>query len=247
MCSMPPSNTAISWVVNPEEIDHTGPEIKNGCWAIVSEAKFRGLKVAVKRFYYPVANQLFLKEMNKCFSLHHPKLVLFIGATVEGHRMILMELMTTSLERQLQEDKYFQPKIVKSISLDIVQGLNYLHQMKPEPVIHGNIKTTNVLLEELPHGMWRAKLTDYYSLYLSDQLDRAPGATKLDLQSTKMDIYSFGDLMLRMLTGGNPAQEDRFCLLTLVLDKHLVKIVSKCLRKNEDHRPSAEIIVFELS
>ena len=79
--------------------------------------------------------------------LCHPNLVQFIGATVEGEMMILMELATTSLRSQLEKDEYFQPSHIKSIGLDIARGLSYLYQMKPDPIVHHGISSAKVLLE----------------------------------------------------------------------------------------------------
>ena len=245
------------WVVSHDEIELTRSVIEVGSWATISEAKFRGVKVAAKRIHSrsksSQSSDLYLKQMEKFFRLHHPRLVQFIGATVEGDKMILTELMTTSLKKQLQEEKYFQPKIVKSIGLDMAQGLNFLHQVKPDPVIHGNIKPTNILLEELPRGMWRAKLTDCISLHLSEfdssncSAYAAPEATACELRSTKIDIYSFGVLILEMLTGCCPSVEERHVLLSQVRHEHLAKLMSSCLSEISNNRPSADAIILELS
>ena len=135
------------------DIELTGPELGRGAWATVSVAKFRGAQVAVKRIHNQLVSRhnihLFRREMNMTAKLRHPNLVQFIGATVEGDMMIIMEFMTTSLRRQLQNEEYFQPKFVKSISLDVARALSYLHQMKPDPIVHSDISSANVLLEPL--------------------------------------------------------------------------------------------------
>ena len=45
--------------------------------------------------------------------------------------MIIMELMATSLRSQLETEEYFQPKLVKTISLDVALGLNYVSAPHP--------------------------------------------------------------------------------------------------------------------
>ena len=72
--------------------------------------------------------------------------------------------MATSLRSQLEAKEYFQPKRVKAISLDVALGLNYLHLIQPDPVVHRDISSANVLLEKLPCSKSRAKLTDYGSV-----------------------------------------------------------------------------------
>ena len=249
------------WVVRREEIELTGPELGRGAWATVSVAKFRGAQVAVKRIHNQLVSRhnihLFRREMNMAAKLRHPNLVQFIGATVEGDMMIVMEFMTTSLRRQLQSEEYFQPKFVKSISLDVARALSYLHQMKPDPIVHRDISSANVLLEPLlPPNQWRAKVTDYGSVNLVRQLNTenpggpayaAPEANNPRLQSPKMDIYSFGALVLEMLTGHLPSPEDRPELLCQVHHEQLLRLIRRCLSERIDDRPNASVIISELS
>ena len=249
------------WVVRREEIELTGPELGRGAWATVSVAKFRGAQVAVKRIHNQLVSRhnihLFRREMNMAAKLRHPNLVQFIGATVEGDMMIVMEFMTTSLRRQLQSEEYFMPKLVKSLSLDVARALSYLHQMKPDPIVHRDISSANVLLEPLlPPKTWRAKVTDYGSVNLVRQLNTenpggpayaAPEANNPRLQSPKMDIYSFGALVLEMLTGHLPSPEDRPELLCQVHHEQLLRLIRRCLSERIEDRPSASIIISELS
>ena len=248
------------WIVRREEIDLTGPELGRGAWATVTVARFRGVQVAVKRILGSIVSQhnieLFQREMSIAARLRHPNLVQFIGATVEGEMMILMELMTTSLRNQLEKDEYFQPSYIKSICLDIAQGLSYLHQIKPDPIVHCNISSTNVLLEQLPLGKWKAKLTDYNSVNLRCQLHTenpgspayaAPEASNPRLQSPKMDIFSFGALLLEMLTGQLPVPDDRRKLLSQVFHLQLLKLTQSCLKEKKEDRPCANDIIIEMS
>ena len=226
------------WVVRREEIEMTGPELGRGGWATVSVATFRGVQVAAKIIHRQIIShhniQLFRREMNMAARLRHPNLVQFIGATSEGNMVILTELMPTSLRARLEVGTYLQPQFVKSISRDVARALNYLHQMRPDPIIHRDISSANVLLEPLPAGQWRAKLSDYGTVNLVRQLETvnpgspvyaAPEANNPSLQSPKMDIYSFGALMLEMLTGRLPTPEDRPILLLKVQHDQLLDII----------------------
>ena len=248
------------WVIRREEIELTGPELGVGGWATVTVAKFRGIKVAVKKIHNRIIShhnlQLFQREMNMAARLRHPNLIQFIGATMEGEMMIVMELMAASLRSQLETDVYFQPNTVKAISLDVACGLNYLHLIQPDPIVHRDISSANVLLEDLPHRMWRAKLTDYGSVNLVCQLQTqnpgspaysAPEASDPHLQSPKMDIYSFGALVLEMLTGRLPAPDDRPGLLCQVRHEQLLRLIRRCLSERKEDRPSASDLVSDLS
>ena len=248
------------WAVRREEIELTGPELGVGGWATVTVAKFRGTQVAVKRIHNQIISrhniQLFQREMNIAARLRHPNLIQFIGATMEGEMMIIMELMATSLRSQLETEEYFQPKLVKAISLDVGLGLNYLHLIQPDPIVHRDISSANVLLEELPHSKWRAKLTDYGSVNVVCQLRTenpgspayaAPEASNPRLQSPKMDIFSFGVLILEMLTGRLPVPDQRPCLLCQVHHEQLLRLIRWCLSENPEDRRSAGAIISELS
>ena len=247
------------WVVRREEIELTGPELGVGGWATVTVAKFRGTRVAVKRIHDEIISRhnlhLFQREMNMAARLRHPNLIQFIGATMEGEMMIVMELIATSLRSQLKSEEYFPPKVVKAISLDVARGLNYLHLIQPDPIVHRDISSANVLLEQLPLNQWRAKLTDYGSVNLVRQLHTenpgspaygAPEASNPRLQSPKMDIYSFGALVLEMLTGRLPTPNDRTGMLRKVQHEQLLHLIRRCLRVNPEDRPSASDIISEL-
>ena len=247
------------WVVRREEIELTGPELGVGGWATVTVAKFRGIQVAVKRIHNEIIShhnlQLFQREMNMAARLRHPNLIQFIGATMEGEMTIVMELMATSLRSQLRREMYFPPLLVNAISLDVARGLNYLHLIQPDPIVHRDISSANVLLEQLPLNQWRAKLTDYGSVNLVRQLRTenpgspayaAPEASNPRLQSPKMDIYSFGALILEMLTGRLPAPDSRPGMFRKVQHEQLLCLIRRCLNDNPEDRPSASDIISEL-
>ena len=248
------------WAVRREEIELTGPELGVGAWATVTVAKFRGAQVAVKRIHNQIISrhniQLFQREINIAAKLRHPNLIQFIGATMEGEMMIIMELIVTSLRNQLEAEEYFWPKLVKAISLDVALGLNYMHLIQPYPIVHRDISSANVLLEKLSDGKWKAKLTDYGSVNVVRQLRTknpgspayaAPEASNPNLQSPKMDIYSFGALILEMLTGRLPTPDDRPGMFRKVQHEQLLHLIRRNLSENPEDRPSACAIISELS
>ena len=62
--------------------------------------------------------------------------------------------------RSLCEERRLTEKEVSFISLDVALALNYLHQNKPDPIIHRDISSANVLLWQ-KRDRWRAKVSDY--------------------------------------------------------------------------------------
>ena len=202
------------WVAERREIQLTDQELGRGAWATVSVAMFRGARVAAKCVHNQIVSprniQLFKREMDMAARIRHPNLLLFIGATLEGEMVILTELMPTSLRRELQREYQLSLRPTISIGLDVARALNYLHLMRPHPLIHRDISSANILLEPLPNSHWRAKVSDYGTVNLQENLATigpgspcyaAPEANDPTQQSPKMDIFSFGALLMEMLSG----------------------------------------------
>ena len=152
------------WILLREEITLGRKVLGKGAWGIVNEGMFRGCKVAVKKIHDLILSdhnrRLFEREMNIASRCRHPNLLQFIGATNDdGSPLFVTELLDTCLRRLLSE-RELTPKEVLNLTLDIAKGLNYLHLMKPLPIIHRDISSANVLLWRRGE-CWRAKLSDY--------------------------------------------------------------------------------------
>ena len=246
------------WVVQRREIDLTEENLGGGGWGEVNVARFRGVKVAAKMLYKSIRTgyyqSLFVREMNMASRIRHPNLVLFIGACMDEGMVILMELMPTSLRREMEKvDFHMSAHQLTSISLDVARALNYLHLIQPDPIVHRDISSANVLLEPLPSDCWRAKVTDYGSVNFQQQLKTvgpgspayaAPEAHNPSLQSPKMDIFSFGVLLVEMCTCRFPEVSARERLIASIQDQHWVDLIRRCIQQDKDNRPSAaELLV----
>ena len=246
------------WVVHREEITMTERQLGGGGWGVVKVAKFRGIEVAAKTLYEQLRSDyyrhVFIREMNMAARLRHPHLVQFIGATLEGEMIILTELMATSLRRVLEGGRISREHIL-SISVQVCQALNYLHLMQPDPVIHRDISSANILLNPLPDGHWRAKVTDYGSVNTlralatenpGNPVYAAPEARTPSLQSTKMDMFSLGVLLIEMCSGQFPSDDGRERLLLTIQDRQFSGIISRCIHRDRDNRPTARQLLNEL-
>lgn len=152
------------WILLRKEVTLGRKVLGKGAWGIVNEGMFRGCKVAVKKIHDLILSdlnrRLFEREMNIASRCRHPNLLQFIGATNDdGSPLFVTELLDTCLRRLLSE-RELTPKEVLNLTLDIAKGLNYLHLMKPLPIIHRDISSANVLLWRRGE-CWRAKLSDY--------------------------------------------------------------------------------------
>ncbi|XP_051141213.1 lysM domain receptor-like kinase 4 [Andrographis paniculata] len=98
------------------------------------------------------------------------------------------------------------------IALDIAAGLNYLHRYTSPPHVHKDLNSTNVLLD---HNL-RAKIVNFRLARSADGQDSqfaltrhivgtkgymAPEYLANGVVSTKLDVYSFGILLMEILTG----------------------------------------------
>ena len=249
-----------TWVVRRDEIIFTDEELGRGGWAVVKVAKFRATRVAAKCLHGQIVSNynrlLFIREMNMAARVRHPNLLQFIGATLRGELIILAELMPTSVRRELENERTFSPKQLISISLDVARALNYLHLMHPNSIIHRDISSANVLLEPGPRNSWRAKVSDYGSVNLLQRLRTvtpgnptyaAPEAGNAALQSPKMDIFSFGVLLVEVCTARFPEVADRERLIRSIQQPDMVALIRRCLAEERDERPSASDIITELS
>ena len=249
-----------SWVVQRDEINLTDTELGRGGWAVVRVAEFRGVRCAAKCLYRQLVSNynrvLFTREMNMASRVRHPNLLQFIGATLRGELIILTELMPTSVRGELENERPFSQNQITSISLDAARALNYLHLMQPSPIIHRDISSANVLLEPGPSNSWRAKVSDYGSVNLLGRLRTltpgnptyaAPEAENTVLQSPKMDIFSFGVLLVEMCSAQFPEVADRERLIRSIQHPGIVALIRRCLAEDRDVRPSASDIVTELS
>ena len=248
------------WAVQRREIELTEEEMGKGGWAAVKVANFRGTRVAAKCFYQEILvsrynRQLFNREMNMAARLRHPNLVQFIGASLEGEPIILTELMTTSLRAVLERGPIVHAHIT-SISMDVARGLNYLHLMQPHPIIHRDISSANVLLDPLPDNRWKAKISDYGFVNLVRELRTvgpgspvyaAPEANVPAHQSPKMDVFSFGVLLIEMLTDEFPQVDARQRLIDSIDHAGFVDLIRRCLNEERDERPSTNEIIAEIS
>ncbi|XP_057832018.2 protein LYK5 [Cryptomeria japonica] len=101
------------------------------------------------------------------------------------------------------------------IALDVVNGLHYLHNYANPPYVHKDIKSSNILLD----SNYRAKIANFglaksaedYALtrhVVGTKGYMAPEYLSSGLVTPKLDIFSFGVVLLELLSGRGPVLED---------------------------------------
>ena len=141
------------WVVERDEVTLTHEKLGGGAYGEVRVAIFRGTRVAAKCLHQLIVSDynrgVFTREIEISSRIHHPNIVQFVGATRVSNPILLYELMATSLHSKLQEGQPLTRPQIKDACCDITSALCYLHLWKPDPIIHRDVSSPNVLMEPL--------------------------------------------------------------------------------------------------
>ncbi|KAK3135247.1 hypothetical protein QOZ80_5BG0416590 [Eleusine coracana subsp. coracana] len=184
-----------------------------------------GTRVAIKRAE-PGSMQgvvEFKNEIELLSRVHHRNLVSLIGFCYEqGEQMLVYEYISngTLRENLLVRGTYLDWKKRLRIALGSARGLAYLHELADPPIIHRDIKSTNILLDD----NLKAKVADFGLSKLVADTEKGHVSTQvkgtlgyLDPEyymtqqlSEKSDVYSFGVVMLELVSGRQPIEARKY-------------------------------------
>ncbi|KAL8135969.1 L-type lectin-domain containing receptor kinase VIII.1-like [Apium graveolens] len=177
--------------------------------------------VAVKRCNHSgQGNEEFFSELSMFGTLRHRNLVRLQGWCHEkGEILLVYDYMANgSLDKALYESKAtLQWAHRRKILLGVASALAYLHQECENQVIHRDVKTSNIMLDEA----FNAKLGDF-GLARQTEHDKSPDATVAagtmgylapeylltGRASEKTDVFSFGAVVLEVATGRRPIEKE---------------------------------------
>lgn len=189
-----------------------------------------GRKVAVKLMDRAgkQGEEEFKVEVELLSRLHSPYLLALVGyCSDSNHKLLVYEFMANG---GLQEHLYpingsntissrldWETRL--RIALEAAKGLEYLHEHVSPPVIHRDFKSSNILLDKNFH----AKVSDFGLAKLGS--DKAGGHVSTRVLGTqgyvapeyaltgrltpKSDVYSYGVVLLELLTGRVPVDMKR--------------------------------------
>uniref|UniRef100_A0A3Q7HJ24 non-specific serine/threonine protein kinase n=1 Tax=Solanum lycopersicum TaxID=4081 RepID=A0A3Q7HJ24_SOLLC len=190
-------------------------------------AKWNGTKVSVKildkdSYADPEIINAFKHELTLLERVRHPNVVQFVGAVTQNiPMMIVIEYHPRGdLGSYLQKKGRLSPSKVLRFALDIarqVWGMNYLHECKPDPIIHCLLMPKNILqdngglLKVAGFGLIRlSNISPDKAKSLQPQaIDRAstyiaPEIYKDEIFDRSVDVYAFGVLLYEMMEGSPP-------------------------------------------
>ncbi|KAK3002815.1 hypothetical protein RJ639_019193 [Escallonia herrerae] len=190
-----------------------------------------GRIVAVKKMKVlggPDAEYIFLTEIELISRLHHCHVVPLLGYCSEyqgkhAEMLLVFECMTNGNLRECLDrasEKCLDWGTRVAIALGAARGLEYLHDAAAPRILHRDVKSTNILLDE----NWRAKITDLgmAKCLRTDGLPScsssparmqgtfgyfAPEYAIIGRSSLKSDVFSFGVVLLELITGRQPIQK----------------------------------------
>ncbi|WCJ27614.1 Leucine-rich receptor-like protein kinase family protein [Euphorbia peplus] len=228
------------WISNPESILNKATEIGEGVFGTVykvslSSSGSRESVAAIKKLFtsnlipYP---EDFDREVRVLGKARHPNLIPITGYYWTPQLQLLVSEFAPcgNLQAKLHARLPCTPPLTWAnrfkIVLGTAKGLAYLHHSFRPPIIHYNIKPSNILLDE----NYNAKISDFGLARLLTKLDKhvlsnrfqsALGyvAPELACQSLrvneKCDVYGFGILILELVTGRRPVEygEDNVVIL----------------------------------
>ncbi|CAH1435017.1 unnamed protein product [Lactuca virosa] len=211
------------WLVSATNNFHEDNIIGHGAFGSVYKACFNDhFLAAVKRIHGggPDSQRAFENEINCLSRIQHQNIVNLLGYCIHDEtRFLVYEMMHNgSLESQLHGPSHgsglsWQHRM--KIALDIARGLEYLHERCTPPVIHRDLKSSNILLG----SNYNAKLSDFglaitggvqgkNNIKLSGTLGYVAPEYLLDGKLTdKSDVYAFGVVLLELLIGRKPVEK----------------------------------------
>ena len=250
------------WAIPRDEISFSSKILGTGGWGYVIEATFRGRRVAAKCLHEAITSphneEMFAKEMKMFARCRHKNLVEFIGAVPDHPAIIVIEMMDCTLRSALN-DGTANLNHIHSICIDVAQGLVYLHSIQPHPVIHRDVSAPNVLLKAVGTG-WIAKLSDLGSaqfaniaqtqapgcmLYAAPEVQQKDTALK---QTEKVDVYSYGILLIEILTREMPTGTISQLINSLIpIWPQFISLIQRCTNTDPTRRPTMMEVVNYLN
>ncbi|THG12455.1 calmodulin-binding receptor-like cytoplasmic kinase 1 isoform X2 [Camellia sinensis] len=190
----------------------------------LKDGSFVAIKRAKKDMHEKRSFTEFKNEILTLSKIEHLNLVRLFGYLEHGdERIIVVEYIANgTLREHLDGTRGNELEISErlDIAIDVAHAVTYLHMYMDLPIIHRDIKASNILITE----KLRAKVADFGFARLAVE---DPGATHISTQvkgtvgyldpeyiktyqlTEKSDVYSFGIVLVELITGRYPLEPTR--------------------------------------
>ncbi|XP_022755861.1 calmodulin-binding receptor-like cytoplasmic kinase 1 [Durio zibethinus] len=206
-----------------------GNKIGEGRFGTVYKGRLKdGSLVAVKRTkkdkYEEGLSLQFKNEILALSKIEHRNLVRLFGFMEHrDEQIIVVEYVGNgNLREHLDGVRGNGLEIAErlDIAIDVAHALTYLHTYTDPPIIHRDIKASNILITEklrakvADFGFARLALEDPAATHISTQVKGTAGYVDPEYTRTyqlteKSDVYSFGVLLVELMTGRYPIESKR--------------------------------------
>ncbi|XP_068313650.1 protein kinase STUNTED-like [Pyrus communis] len=203
---------------------------EGGCSSVYRGCLEGGESVAVKvlKSYKEAWDDFFL-ETKFVSSIQHKHITSLVGVCVEDGNLILVydlfprgslegNLYGKKLERNCSDGCILPWEVRFNVAVAVAEALTYLHNNCPQPIIHRDVKSSNILLsDELQpqlsdFGLATWGPTDSGYVISSDVVGTfgyiAPEYFMHGMVSDKIDVYAFGVILLELLSGRKPVDAE---------------------------------------
>lgn len=220
----------------------SGNEIGSGGYGKVYKGTLSdGQVVAIKRAQHRSmqGGLEFKTEIELLSRVHHKNLVGLVGFCFEaGEQMLVYEFSPNGTLRESLSGRSglnLDWKRRLRIALGAARGLAYLHEHANPPIIHRDVKSSNILLDEnltakvSDFGLSKL-VTDSANVHVSTQVKGTLGYLDPEYYTTqhlteKSDVYSFGVVMLELVTANQAIERG----------KYIVREVKMLMKEEEEH------------
>ncbi|XP_047307899.1 probable receptor-like protein kinase At3g17420 [Impatiens glandulifera] len=199
---------------------------EGGYGVVYSGHLINGTPVAVKRLLNNLgqAEKEFRVEVEAIGNVRHKNLVRLLGYCIEGtHRLLVYEYVNNGnleqwLHGAMSNRGYLTWEARIKALLGTAKALSYLHEAIEPKVVHRDIKSSNILIDD----DFNAKISDFglAKLLLAGKSHVstrvmgtfgyvAPEYANSGRLNEKSDVYSFGVVLLETITGRDPVDYSR--------------------------------------
>lgn len=142
------SDFILDWEIHKENIIILN-ELGKGEFGTVYLAEWNKTPVVVKIMNDNILEEkksLFVKELDIMTRLHHPNILQILGYIREPFGIVMEYINNGELLDYINKNKWLKLKKKIQIAIDILRGLAYLHNRKPNILIHRDLKPQNILM-----------------------------------------------------------------------------------------------------